>query len=116
LNGLTLADLTESTSTVESDDCLAVPAGTHVIWARSFDPSVNGGVEGVSTELSLSLNNRDETITLSVGGAVLDSVVYARSEAGAATQVDPLGKVCTASTRYGDGDLGTPGSPNSWCI
>ena len=116
LNGLTLTDLTASTSTLQSDDCLSVPARTPVLWARSFDPSVNGGVEDVSAELSLSLNNRSETITLSVGAEVLDSVSYARAEAGAATQVDPLGKVCSATTRYGDGDLGTPGLPNPWCL
>jgi hypothetical protein len=94
---------------------LSVAAGTHVVWVREADATVNGGIEGAAAELSLSLNNRDETISLSAGDAVIDSVSYARSQRGAATQVDPLGNVCSAMTRYGDGDFGTPGSPNPWC-
>jgi len=116
LNGLALADLTDSATVVQSDDCLAVPAGAHIVWAGDKDPSLNGGIAGVIAELSLSLNNRDETITLSIDGVALDSVSYARSEPGASTQVDRFGNVCTASTRYGDGDLGTPGSTNPWCF
>jgi hypothetical protein len=115
LNGLTLADLTGSASVLESDRCITVPAGSHVVWARNLDPFLNGGVDDAIAELSLSLNNRDETISLSIDGEVLDSVAYERAESGAASQVDRFGNVCTASTRYGDGDLGTPGSPNPWC-
>jgi len=115
LNDLTLTDLSGSSATLQSDDCLSVPAGTHVVWVREADGNVNGGIDGAAAELSLSLNNRDEAISLSVGDAVLDSVSYARAERGVATQVDPLGNVCSATTRYGDGDFGTPGSPNPWC-
>jgi hypothetical protein len=116
LNGLTLTDLSGSSASIESDDCLAVVAGTHLVWARTVDHSVNGGVESAIGELSLSLNNRGETISLSAGGEILDSVSYERSEPGIATQVDPLGNVCNATTHYGDGDLGTPGLPNPWCF
>lgn len=116
LNGLMLADLTGPAGALESDECMAVPAGTHAVWAREPDPSLNGGVDAVVAKLHLSLNNRDETIILTVDEKLLDSVSYARAEPGAATQVDQLGEVCTASTRYGDGDLGTPGSPNPSCL
>jgi hypothetical protein len=116
LNGLSLTDLSDSATTVQSDHCLSVPAGAHVVWARALDPSINGGIDAASTQLTLSLNNRDETLTLSVGGEVLDSVTYAHSERGAATQVDLLGNVCTASARYGAGDMGTPGSTNTRCF
>jgi hypothetical protein len=116
LNGLTLSDLTGSTSTVESESCSRVAAGAHVVFVRNLDPSLNGGVEGGENELSLSLNNREETITLSIGGEVLDSVTYARAEPGAATQIDQFGNICTATNEYGEGNLGTPGSANPWCF
>jgi predicted ATP-grasp superfamily ATP-dependent carboligase len=77
---------------------------------------VNGGIDGVDRELSLSLNNGDETITLSIDDQVLDAVTYEHSNTGVATQVDALGKVCDAVHAYGDGDLGTPGSANPWCF
>ncbi|MDH3818141.1 MAG: lamin tail domain-containing protein [Myxococcales bacterium] len=116
LNGLILSDLTSSTATVESQDCLSVRPGAHVIFGRNANPTENGGLDGIHAELSLSLNNSDETITLSVDGQVLDAVAYERSKAGVATQVDESGRVCDAVHAYGDGDLGTPGSANPWCL
>ena len=116
LNGLVLSDLTSSASTVEDEDCLAVAAGAHVVFARNVNPEENGGIDDVGAEMSLSLNNSDETITLSVDGRVLDSVTYARSKPGVATQVDEIGQVCDAANAYGDGDLGTPGAANPRCF
>jgi len=115
LNGLVLSDLSSSTDPIEAEDCLEVAAGTHVLFARNANPTENGGLERVDLELSLSLNNSDETIVLSIGDQALDSVSYERSKAGIATQVDVLGNVCDAAQAYGDGDLGTPGAPNPWC-
>jgi hypothetical protein len=93
-----------------------VKAGAHLVFARNANPAENGGIEGVDADLSLSLNNDDETITLSIGDQVLDAVTYERSEAGVATQIDAFGNVCNAVHAYGDGDLGTPGSANPWCF
>jgi hypothetical protein len=115
LNGLVLSDLSSSTKAIEAEDCLEVAAGAHVLFARNANPTENGGLERVDLGLSLSLNNGDETILLSIGDQVLDSVSYERSQAGIATQIDPLGNVCDAAQTYGDGDLGTPGAPNPWC-
>jgi hypothetical protein len=116
LNGLVLSDLTSSTTTVEGEECLRIGAGAHVVFARNANPQENGGIEAVDAELSLSLNNSDETITLSIDGQILDSVTYARSKPGVATQVDEAGDVCDAVHAYGDGDLGTPGSANPRCF
>jgi hypothetical protein len=116
MNGLVLSDLTASTTTVESETCLRVAAGAHVVFARNVNPTENGGVEEADAELSLSLNNSNETITLGIDGRVLDSVTYERSTAGVATQVDEIGNVCDAVHAYGDGDLGTPGLANPWCF
>ena len=115
LNGMSLSDLAGAVSQVHSEECIRVAAGTHVVFIRNVDPSANGGVEGAVGPLSLSLNDRDETITLSVLGEVLDSVSHDRAEPGAATQVDALGVICLATDAYGDGDLGTPGLANPSC-
>jgi hypothetical protein len=115
LNGLALSDLTSNETKIERADCWPVPAGAFVLLARNLDPARNGGVEGVDAELSLSLNNSDETISLSVDGLLLDSVTYQRSTPGVATQADDLGNVCDAGTAYGDGDWGTPGFANPQC-
>jgi hypothetical protein len=116
LNGLALADLASNTTIVGGEDCLRVEEGAHVVFGRNANPAENGGIEGVDVDLSLSLNNDDETLTLSIGEQVLDAVAYERSKAGVATQVDASGNVCDAVHAYGDGDLGTPGSANPWCV
>jgi len=115
LNALSLSDLTERVTTIESRDCLPVAAGAYVVLARSTDPATNGGVENTASTLSLSLNNTDETLSLSVDGVLLDSVSWERTNPGVATQVDALGRVCEAMDAYGDGDLGTPGFANPVC-
>ncbi len=115
LNGLSLSDLTKSVTAIESRDCVAVAAGAYVVLARSTDPAANGGVEHAVSTLSLSLNNTDEALSLSVDGVVLDSVSWDRASPGVATQVDELGRVCEAMDAYGDGDLGTPGFVNPVC-
>jgi hypothetical protein len=115
-NGLTLSDLSGAQAQVQSDTCIAVRAGGHVVFARSFDPLKNGGVEPVVALLSLSLNNRDEQLTLQTAEHVLDVVSYDAAQAGIATQVDEAGRVCAAMDPYGEGDLGTPGAPNPSCF
>lgn len=115
LNGLVLSDLTSNESKIERAACWPVPAGAIVLFARNLDSSENGGIDGVDAVLSLSLNNSDETISLSVDGRPLASVTYRRSTPGVATQVDDFGNVCDAVTTYGDGDWGTPGSANPRC-
>lgn len=115
LNGLVLSDLTSSATTIQDERCLSVPAGAHVVFARNANPQENGGLDEVDATLTLSLNNSNETISLSVGGKLLDSVTYARSTVGVASQVDELGNVCDAVNAYGDGDLGTPGLANPRC-
>lgn len=115
LNGLTLADLTAK-STLMSEACVTAPAGAHVVFAREADPSLNGGIPVPTYPLSISLNNRAETLELSVDGRVLDSVSYTKSEPGVAQQLDDEDRVCVANRAYGDGDLGTPGSPNPSCL
>lgn len=116
LNGLILSDRAGAATTIEDEACLPVGPGTHVVWARELDPSLNGGIANARIELSLSLNNRDETLTLSGDGGVLDTISYADSDKGVAIQTDHSGMVCSAMIPYGDGNLGTPGLANPWCM
>ena len=116
LNGLTLSDRSGSSTVVESDACLSVDAGAHILFAREVDASKNGGLEGAPIPLGISLNNRDETIHLEAYGEELDRVTYESAERGVATQVDDLGSRCPAVDTYGAGDLGTPGAANPPCL
>lgn len=115
LNGLVLSDHTSGSTVVDVEECLRVQAGAHAVFARNTNPLENGEIEDVYAELSLSLNNSDETLTLSINGQLIDAVTYARSTAGVATQVDEVGNVCDAESAYGSGDLGTPGFANPRC-
>ena len=115
LNGVTLSDRTTNATTIENVHCLSVDRGAYVVLARDLDPDVNGGIDEVDAALTLSLNNSDEVLTLSVDDLVLDSVSYERSTPGTATQIDALGYACEALSPYGDGDLGTPGAANPLC-
>ena len=115
LNGLTLSDRSGASTMVESEDCIEVAAGAHLVFARELDPSENGGIAVAARPLSFSLNNGDETISLFVDGEELDVVSYESSASGVAIQVDELGQRCAAMAPYGAGDLGTPGAANPSC-
>ncbi|MEM7436362.1 MAG: hypothetical protein AAF436_14475 [Myxococcota bacterium] len=115
LNGLTWSDLTGPSDPLESTTCIHVAAGTLLVFARSDDPALNGGLPFVDYVLPISLNNGNESISLELGGTPLDSVTYDKSEPGTATQFDGFGVRCLASTSYGAGDFGTPGAPNPLC-
>lgn len=115
LNGLTWSDLAGTGSPLQSTECLSVDPGSILVFARSDDPSENGGLPVVDFPLDVSLNNRDESIAIEFDGEVLDVVTYDDARAGVATQLDDFGGRCDASTAYGKGDLGTPGAPNPVC-
>lgn len=115
LNGLAWSDLSGASTGLEQDECASVPAGAYVVFARNLHEDENGGLPFVDAELDILLNNTSELISISIDGRALDSISYESSRSGVATQIDPWGFVCDASTAYGDGDLGTPGMPNPPC-
>ncbi len=126
LNGLQLG---RDAGAVEQDlvarDCLAVNAGTYVVFAASSDPLVNGGIPEVDHPLEFSLNNTNRGVFVGHGDVVLDAVTYTATAAGAASSLsadsldvssnDDEGNWCAAVDPYGDGDLGTPGAANPQC-
>lgn len=127
LNGLVLA-ADNSTSRVDSPDCLPASAGTEVLFARNADPQLNGQLPPVNGTFSFGLvNTGTHRLALQLAdGGVLDELFYSASTPGTASQLsaglygpadnDDTANVCRATTRWGAGtDLGTPGRPNEPC-
>lgn len=112
-------------TTITSADCLPVPAGSFVVFARGLDPMINGGLPAADHVFTFGLNNSNAGIAVGVADVMLDQVVYAASTAGAATQLDPatqtpagnddVGNLCVATTPYSPDNDGTPGAANPSC-
>lgn len=98
-----------------SDACIAVTAGQSVVFARSDDPLVNGGLPQVDVLYEMSLNNSSSDLTIGYGGMVWDMAMWTTSSAGASLSKDALANWCDGVDPYGDGDLGTPGTMNPMC-
>lgn len=129
LNGLTIGrdPEDEAEDVVAFADCVGVSAGESIVIARSADPVINGGLpaEVVVWETDVSLTNNDGSLWVGNDVEILDVVTWSSAPTGASTQLDPdvsdptanddLGNWCDATVAYGDGDLGSPGSPNEQC-
>jgi hypothetical protein len=106
-------------------DCLTVPAGSYLLFARNADPALNGGLPAVDFGFTFNLVNSSGGLAVGLAGVHLDEVQWASSATGAATSLDPsaqtpagndvVGNLCSAVDPYGLGDLGTPGAPNPGC-
>jgi hypothetical protein len=103
--------------------CLSVGAGARVVLARSDDPQVNGGVEGVLATFSFNLANGGGSLFVAHDGMLLDALTWPGSESGASVAVmpehetpdgnDDAAHLCTSGSTYGAGDRGTPGAANA---
>jgi hypothetical protein len=138
LNGLVLGFDT-SRSSVASQTCLAVTAGSYPVFAASADSHVNGGLPPVAGTFTFGLTNSGlhTLLLLTSDGGVLDTLFYGpdagRVATGASTQLkngltspgdnDVAANLCvtSAASVYGPrsdagmGDRGTPGLPNETC-
>jgi len=120
LNGLQLGRAEADTGpgkvlqTLAAIECLPANAGDFVVLVRSTDAAINGGVDA-DFALEFGLVGDNDGLFVGVAGTVLDTVLYASSTEGKATQIDVEGDMCLATEPYGDGDLGTPGSANGDC-
>ena len=110
---------------------LLVPSGSYVVLGRSEDTATNGGVTvDYAYGSGMWLGNDDDELVLVHGGTEIDRVEYDGGSTwpdprGASLTLDPRSfdatdnddpdNWCEASTPYGDGDLGTPGSANDGC-
>ncbi len=131
LNGVGLDRAADAANPVviSSADCVRVTAGTNLLFARSADPGVNGGLPPVTRTFSFSLLTGSATspgdVRLVMGATTLDSFLWTRSTGGVSLQVDPSAadpvdnddeaNWCDGSVPYGAGDLGSPAAANSQC-
>ena len=131
LNGLTLSG--SGSTTISSAYCLPREAGTHLLFAASADPRVNGHLPEVTAKITFPLVNSGGTISLlGSDGGLLDTVTYAAATPGASTQLDGTkydvllnddpnnfcltdAGVTWAPLHDGGGDRGTPGAHNKAC-
>jgi hypothetical protein len=126
INGYTIADNDFDSHVIDNGGPLIVPAFGYVVLGVTTDTAVNGGTPvdyGYGSGWFLS-NSADEVILFDPSGVEVDRVEYD----GGPTFPDPTGASislidpsldnnvgenwCTATTAYGDGDLGTPGAVN----
>jgi hypothetical protein len=114
---------------IASEECLALSAGARVVFAKSADPTMNGGLPPVAATFSFSLvggtSAEPGDVALFAGATLLDQITWTSSPTGATLQVDPdfanavdndsEANFCASITPYGAGDLGTPGNANDEC-
>ncbi|MBI3184988.1 MAG: lamin tail domain-containing protein [Myxococcales bacterium] len=141
LNGLELVNEGTGRASLNSQSCLRPGADAYVLFARSGDPAVNGGLpDKVLGTFGFDLGNTGlRALTLRLDGGVLDQIAYATSISGASAQLsadkldpvlnDDAGSFCvtSAAKTYGGspdggadggptlGDRGTPGDVNETC-
>lgn len=132
--GLDRAGDSMAPNVIESPDCIRVTAGSYVVFARSADSTMNGGLPAGSVLGTFKFTMVGGTaaspgdVQIMYGTTVIDAVTWPRSSNGKALQLDPSlidpvandnpSNFCDATTPYGTGtppDLGTPGSANSAC-
>jgi hypothetical protein len=117
--------------TINSGGPIFIEPGARVVLAKVVGPLINGGVDDAvyafGDAFSLTNDGGDE-LALECDGVTIDEVVYttafgfgsgvamelaAGSLDAAANDIDA--NWCSATAAYGDGDLGTPGLPNTGC-
>ncbi len=126
IEGWTIADVDFDSHVISNGGPLVIPANGYLVLGNNDDNATNGGVSvDYNYGSSFFLANGDDELVLLDGGLTeIDRVEWDNG----ATFPDPNGASmalddpandnnvganwCTASTPYGDGDLGTPGAAN----
>ncbi|HSR96846.1 MAG TPA: lamin tail domain-containing protein, partial [Kofleriaceae bacterium] len=114
--------------------CVRVSAGDYVVFARSTDAGMNGGlpaaaIAGLFRFAIVPGTTTPGDVAMLAGNTVIDAVRWTRSTGGTSLQLDP-GRIdatanddesnfCNATLPYGPAssaaDLGTPGAANTPC-
>lgn len=131
LNGLGIDRLNTTTTpdVIESPDCIRVTAGSYVVFARSFDPGVNGMLPSGAVLATFSKTSLVQTagdLQLISNGTQIDAITWTGSREGASIGLDPdltdtasndsPSNFCDGTTAYNtDSDKGTPGAENGQC-
>jgi len=129
--GLDRAGDTSPPDVITGTDCIHVAAGSYVVFAKSADMTMNGGIPASSIfgtfkfALIAGTTKAPGDVAIVAGTTVVDAVTWTKSANGASLQLDPdlidpiandtESNFCNAMVAYGAGDLGTPGAANSQC-
>ena len=127
--GLDRAGDTLAPDVITSTDCVHAAAGDYLVFAKSADATMNGGLPAVAGTFKFAMVAGSTTspgdVQLVIDDSVIDAVSYSHSTNGASLQLDPAlvdpvandneSNFCNAVSNYGLGDLGTPGAPNAPC-
>jgi len=134
LNNLALdrAGDTSNPNVIRAFDCIHVAAGTTLVFAKSTDPVMNGGIATASIYGTFGFSMVAGSMTspgdvqILAGSTVIDAISWTRSTTGKALQLDPdvtdatsndnASNFCDATATYGLGDFGTPGTANGQCV
>jgi hypothetical protein len=127
LNGLTMGrdPTADPEGMLDAPTCLRATAGSYLVFARSDDPAMNGGLPRVDHLFGFNLVNGGGSLFVGVGTTILDSVTWSSSQAGTSQNLDPdyfdillndnIDYWCPGVDTYGAGDRGTPGAANQQC-
>ncbi|MEL6346835.1 MAG: lamin tail domain-containing protein, partial [Myxococcota bacterium] len=126
LDGLIIDD---GADTVTISGAVTVAPGDYAVIARRDNPAQNGGIPTVDVRASALRLYRNQTLTLRDADTVFDQVTFTDADfpdsVGSSLSLstdlrdaaanDSSESWCPASSTYGDGDFGTPGSDNDDC-
>lgn len=127
LNGLQLDRAGDSSApdVVDADECLAVTAGTYLVFARDIDPLVNGTLPRVDGVFGFTMVTDGDVQLLDPAGAVLDAVTWTGAASATSLGLDPDFTAsdandeprywCDATTAWAGADRGSPGAENEQC-
>ncbi len=134
LRGCILRDNGADSFTIPDLQPLVVLDGAQIVFGRSEDTSVNGGVPvDVAYGTSMVLNNGADALYLECGDVIVDQLIFNTAafpnDNGRALQLNPLlttaadndigASWCSSQLRFPagavSGDFGTPGEPNHAC-
>lgn len=124
LNDLGVAGASGTPVVLSSQTCVRATAGTYLVFARSTDMAMNGGLPRVDGGV-VSLTNSNGTVRLLMGATELDAMTWTSVRAGKSLQLsagltapadnDVPANLCDGNAAYGAGDQGTPGAANRDC-
>jgi hypothetical protein len=131
IEGWTVQDLGSDDFVINNGGPLTITAGGYLVLGNNGDFASNGGVNVDYEYTGMFISNTDEIEILDLALNSVDLVDFDPigdfpNTAGAAMSLDPdfydadandVGaNWCEATSVYGDGDFGTPGSINDQCV
>ena len=130
VDGMVFADNGSDSFTVAAGGPLVIAGGGYMVFGRSDDTMVNGGVPVDYVYSGFLLVNTDDEVVIRAGSTEVDAVAYDDGVTfpdmqGHSMSLDPNSldfssnddgaSWCLASTMLSGGDFGTPGAANDSC-